>query len=1002
MSEPIKMQKQTYNISEKLLEISSRLLAIKCEDEIDFQKLTDELVELSGAKFGVFNLYTDDGRKFTNKAISGASEKIEKAYKLLGFGLKNKLWDVSPKRLEEIKGGVPVRFDNLAALARDVLPETLCNIIAKTFNTGSFFVIEIAPYDKIIGDFILIFEKDSELLHSSAVSTFSNIMGLAINRYNTEKANREKEKALLESEANLTSVLESTNESIWSVNRDYFILTINNKFKSEFLKYYGIELKKGMKITDFVPPNEKELWINRYRKVFRGEKIKEVDEYGFSDNKLYIELRVHPIIENNTITGASVITNNITGRVQSEKLIQQSEEKFRKAFQTNPDSININLLNDGRYVSINNGFTQITGYTADEVIGKTSIELQIWENPNDRVKLRQGLSTNGVVENMETAFRAKNGDIIIGLMSASLIDLDGIPHIFSITRDITQRKRSEQIQKVLYDISKISTKNQDLKSFLFKLHEQVNTILNARNFYVSLYDSKSDTYTFPYYEDEAEEYENLSPVKMKGSLTDFVRREGKGKLLSSKVKDEVIKDKDIVTYGNPAKVWMGAPMYSGSSKEVIGVIALQDYKNKGAYSENDLKILEIIAFNIGVFVERIQHLEALKEAKDHAEESDRLKSAFLANMSHEIRTPMNGILGFADLLKEPELSGEEQKKYVRIIEKSGLRMLNIINDLIDISKIEAGQMDVKLSQTNINAQAEYLCTFFKPEMQKKAIKLITKFPPANTPLIFITDREKLYAIITNLLKNAIKYTNEGTIEFGFEVVQAETHSNAPRFAHFYIKDTGIGIPEDRLEAVFERFIQADIEDKKALEGAGLGLAITKAYVEMLGGKIRVESVEGRGSTFYFSIPDKAIAEKSPNPEIMKSERKEKTQNRQLKILVAEDDETSRMHLSIVLAPLATEIIFATTGTEAVNLCRQNPDTDLVLMDIKMPVMNGYEATRLIRKFNKKVVIISQTAYALSGDREKSMKAGCDDYISKPLKVDILQGLISKHIKKLRP
>ena len=263
---------------------------------------------------------------------------------------------------------------------------------------------------------------------------------------------------------------------------------------------------------------------------------------------------------------------------------------------------------------------------------------------------------------------------------------------------------------------------------------------------------------------------------------------------------------------------------------------------------NGIKHYQVINLDI---TERKKLILDLITAKEHAEESDRLKSAFLANMSHEIRTPMNGILGFTGLLKEPKLTGEEQQEYISIIEKSGARMLNIINDIVDISKIEAGLMEVNVKESNVNEQIEYIYTFFKPEVEGKGMQLFFKNSLPLKEAIVKTDREKIYAILTNLVKNAIKYTNEGSIEFGYNLVEP-LHATA--LLEFFVKDTGIGIPKDRQEAVFDRFVQADIGNKRAFQGAGLGLSISKAYVEMLGGKIWVESEEGKGSIFYFTIP----------------------------------------------------------------------------------------------------------------------------------------------------
>jgi PAS domain S-box-containing protein len=400
-------------------------------------------------------------------------------------------------------------------------------------------------------------------------------------------------------------------------------------------------------------------------------------------------------------------------------------------------------------------------------------------------------------------------------------------------------------------------------------------------------------------------------------------------------------------------------------------------------------------------IELIEKNAELDHARQRAEESDRLKSAFLANMSHEIRTPMNGILGFAELLKEPDLSGDEQQKYIRIIEKSGMRMLNIINDIVDISKIESGLMKINLVETNINEQVEYLYTFFKPEVQANGVKLSFKTTLSAKEATIITDREKVYAILTNLVKNAIKYTKEGSIHFGYslkESAQLSGNAASPMHIEFYVKDTGIGIPPDRQDAIFERFVQADIEDKMAMQGAGLGLTITKNYVGMLGGKIWVESQEGIGSVFYFTLPYNTPQVENKINKNTVVDGKTEIQATALKILIAEDDEVSEMLLQSTVKMFGKGIINARTGTEAVELCRQNPDIDLILMDIRMPEMGGYEATRQIRGFNKNVVIIAQTAYGLSGDREKAIEAGCDDYISKPINRTELLALIQKYFK----
>ena len=389
--------------------------------------------------------------------------------------------------------------------------------------------------------------------------------------------------------------------------------------------------------------------------------------------------------------------------------------------------------------------------------------------------------------------------------------------------------------------------------------------------------------------------------------------------------------------------------------------------------------------------------EELIKTKELAEEKDRLKSAFLANMSHEIRTPMNGILGFTELLKEPNLKLEEQQEYVRIIQESGIRMLNIINDIIDISKIESKQMKISITETNINDKIEYIFNFFKPEITNKGIHLSYKNGLPSKESIINTDSEKVYAILTNLVKNAIKFTDKGNIEFGY----ALKANNKPAELEFFVKDTGVGVPKDRQQAIFDRFIQANVLDKRSFQGAGLGLSISKAYTEMLGGKIWIESEDGKGSSFYFTIPYNTELKKDSGIDTIILENQEENQIKNLKILIVEDDKISNMLITKAIKTFSEEVLQATIGVEAVEICRNNADIDLVLMDVNMPVMDGHEATRQIRQFNKNVIIIAQTAYGMSSDREDAIVAGCNDYISKPINIAVLSGLIQTYFKNKR-
>jgi len=373
----------------------------------------------------------------------------------------------------------------------------------------------------------------------------------------------------------------------------------------------------------------------------------------------------------------------------------------------------------------------------------------------------------------------------------------------------------------------------------------------------------------------------------------------------------------------------------------------------------------------------------LQIAKNRAEESDRLKSAFLANMSHEIRTPMNGILGFIELLLSAKISNEKTSQYLSMMQKSGDRLLHTINDIIEISKIEAGQAFNNNKPENLNEILNYQHAFFKPEAESKGIKLILKTDIDKKEVINI-DRTKLESILSNIIKNAIKYTEKGKIEFG-----CQKHDNR---LLFFVKDTGVGIPEDRLEAVFDRFVQADLKISRPYEGSGLGLSIAKAYVEMLGGKIWVESSVGKGSAFYFLL----YAEDNTQVRVAKEKQihnfdEIKLDSKKL-LLIVEDDSASRSLLETILDSENFSLLFAEYGNEAIDLCKQYPHVDLILMDLKMPHMDGYEATRKIKEFCD-APVIAQTAYALPGDKEKILEEGFADYISKPIKREELLGKV---------
>ncbi|PKH67915.1 hybrid sensor histidine kinase/response regulator [Flavobacterium sp. ALD4] len=374
-------------------------------------------------------------------------------------------------------------------------------------------------------------------------------------------------------------------------------------------------------------------------------------------------------------------------------------------------------------------------------------------------------------------------------------------------------------------------------------------------------------------------------------------------------------------------------------------------------------------------------------AKEKAEEGDHLKSSFLANMSHEIRTPMNGILGFTELLKEPKLTGEEQRQYINVIEKSGNRMLNIINDIVSISKIESGQMNLSYKETSINDQIESICKVFKVEAKGKNIELKINNTLSAADNLISTDEEKVYAILSHLLSNALKFTDDGFIEVG-----CFRNNNS---ITFYVKDSGIGIDSNKIDVIFERFRQVDDSLNRNYDGAGLGLYISKSYTELLGGKIWAENNLDKGAVFYFKIP--IIKNNVTDKEVQIPSVTIPYETQKLKILVAEDDSISLKFISKILKIFGENLLIARNGFEAVNICKKNPDIDIILMDIQMPIMNGYEAIKKIREFNEDVIIITQSAFVFTDEAEKAIKVGGNGYISKPIDKKQLIDHINKQI-----
>ncbi len=388
--------------------------------------------------------------------------------------------------------------------------------------------------------------------------------------------------------------------------------------------------------------------------------------------------------------------------------------------------------------------------------------------------------------------------------------------------------------------------------------------------------------------------------------------------------------------------------------------------------------------------ERKEAERKLLEAKYKAEESDRLKTAFLSNMSHEIRTPMNAIVGFSDLLTDEGLSQEERRDFIAQINQGADDLMRLIDDIIDIAKIEAGQVNLHIAECFIRDLYKELHLMYIQNLKrsgKEHVKLQIQWDWPYTELAIYTDPFRLKQILVNLLSNAVKFTEEGEIVLGLE-----EHKDG---ILFYVKDSGIGIREEKQRVIFDRFMQGHENKTKLYGGTGLGLAISKNLTEILGGEIGVRSKSGDGATFWFILPRNEVPLKYEAA--LRTPVSDDRNWNGKKLLIAEDDHSNYYFLFEALKETGVEILWSKDGEETLEVFRENEDLDLVLMDINLPYINGYECTRVIKKERPDLPVIAQTAYAMSGERKISKEAGCDDYLAKPIKVADLLETLARHI-----
>jgi hypothetical protein len=657
-------------------------------------------------------------------------------------------------------------------------------------------------------------------------------------------------------------------------------------------------------------------------------------------------------------TDESLVFAKETMHKELQEALIASEFRYRRLFESAKDGILILDGENGKIIDVNPFLIELLAYPKEFFIGRYLWEIGLFKDIAENEDKFFELQKMEYVRYDHLPLRSSSGQEIHVEFVSNVYLMNNKKVIQCNIRDITERERAEI--ELSSSETRLRTLVQTIPDLIWSKDLQ-GTYLSCNPMFCRFFGASEDEIV------GKTDYDFVDK-----ELADFFRMND-NKAIASGMPSS---NEEWITFADDGhKAFLEtikAPMYD-SSKKLLGVLGIGRDITQRKLAEQELI-----------------------KAKDKAEESDRLKSAFLANMSHEIRTPMNGILGFTELLKEPHLTIGRQQEFLSIIEKSGERMLSTINDIISISKIESGEVDIYLSNIYVNELLDEIFNFFKPEAERKKLQFSFIRSFSDKESMVKTDKEKLYTILANLVKNALKFTQEGSVEFGFE--------KKGESLEFFVKDTGIGIQHSQKDIIFERFRQGSELLTRNYEGSGLGLPISKAFVEMLGGKIwfnkntvlqtKTTSGHAAGSTFYFTLPQERVVREYTIPHKHTQESEKSNQKVKLKVLLVEDDDVSAIAFKFYLKEFAREILMAENGREAIDLCHNNPDIDVILMDIKLPVMSGYEATRKIREFNKTVFIIGQSAYAMVGDKEKAIAAGCNNYITKPIDKRALRAMLN--------
>ncbi len=737
------------------------------------------------------------------------------------------------------------------------------------------------------------------------------------------------------------------------LNFGIFILKTEDQSEGKSLRFvYANEASEkisGLKRKDFIDKT-----VNESFPDFCENGIAELLDNSIKTNTVFESKEIY---YNNENTGPKTLSvkafplgdnhfaltfENISKRKSIQKALIESEERFRSIL-FNANSIIYLKDTAGRYLLVNRMFEELFQHKNPDVIGKSDFDIfpekyaeEIAKNDAEVIKNKKTIS-------IEEVLPVK--DKLYTFLASKFPIYDNEKNIYAsccIATDITDRKNAEEELNKIFSLSADLICINTLDGHFLKVNPAFEKVLGY---------TEEEIYKKPL-------FEFLHPDDLKRTV-DTVKEKLEGK-------ENIIMLENRYRCKDGVYKWFSWISQAIPEKNIAFSIA-RDITNQKFYEK------EIII------------------AKERAEESDKLKSAFLANMSHEIRTPMNGILGFSKMLESENLQVEKRNQYIGFIHASAEQLLTIINDIIDISRIESGQLKFNISNTDLNRLMDVLYTQFETERinrNKHNIKLQCIKGIAKGGSVILTDETRIRQVLSNLISNALKFSDNGTIKFGY---QMKDDSNLL----FFVKDSGIGISGSKQSIIFERFRQEDESFTRKYGGTGLGLAISKSIIEQMGGKIWVDSEKNKGAAFYISLP----FEQSPFIRKITDEADSEMEYcwNNKTILIVEDDYMGSEYLKEIMEPTGVMIMLAENGIDAVNICKNKPEIGLILMDLRLPKMDGYAATLEIRKSRPEVPIIVQTANALPEDKERAMNAGSNEFITKPINRLALLNIIDKYL-----